>query len=183
MRGPGRSPPSLSRQVKQFATGLPAPFTGTFTCTFIGTWYIGISDRSCTYSCDSYGYVCVDEDMWNKNADVDSSAEVLGMLGGSGGGFTTATSCSGVYGTSADVPVFSSTQCWYSSPGRALDTISCSASPVNPQERRLCYCSLPGVPRTVPTLKPIGFRTAVVVYMACSPMCSWLGSARPASLF
>ena len=182
MRGPGRSPPSLSRQVKQFATGLPAPFTGTFTYTFIGTWYIGISDRSCTYSCVSYGYVCVYEDMWNKNEDVDSSAEVLRVLGGSGGGWTTATSCSGVYGTSADVPVFSSTQCWYSSPGRALDTISCSASPFHPQERRLCYCSR-GVPKTVPTLKPIGFRTAVVVHMACSPMCSWLGSARPASLF
>ena len=163
--------------MKVFATGLPAPFTGT------GGWFIGFFDRSCTYSCASYGYVCVDEDMWNKNEDVDSSAEVLGMLGGSGGGFTTATSCSGDYGTSADVPVFSSTQCWYSSPGRALDTISCSASPVNPQERRLCYCSLPGVPRTIPTLKPIGFRTAVVVHMACSPMCSWLGSARPASLF
>ena len=77
------------------------------------------------------------------NPDVDSSEKLIKMIENFGGDFSKKY-CSGTYGNSPDVPVFSSTHnfCLFSRPGKSRSKFDCSASPtpVSQNKKRICYC-------------------------------------------
>ena len=79
--------------------------------------------------------------MQSHNSEVDSSDKVLNLIEQLGES-TAASSCSGNWGESSDVPAFSAYICLYSSASRLRDTFDCGRKPGSEiqRKRRLCYC-------------------------------------------
>ena len=112
------------------------------TNSYLG-WFIGEANSDCDVTCAAHGLICTEDGMWNHNSDVNSP-EKLTKLINSLQGETSFNLCSGKYGDSPDVPLFSTSEgfCYSSSPGKSKEKIECGLSPT-PQyqnKKRLCYC-------------------------------------------
>ena len=111
----------------------------------IGTgWYFADVNQNCDDACAAINMECSEQALYDHNADVDSSAELLSLIQ-SLGGTISAGSCGGAYGTGQDVPNYSASDnfCLYSDSSRQLSTFNCAISPTptSQNKRRLCWCT------------------------------------------
>jgi len=115
-------------------------------------WYAGGLDESCTAACESHGLTCTEQELFNHNHEVETSALVVDLIATLGGS-TSAVICQEQYSTQADVPNFHPTECNRSSPDRELSTFNCDQRPVpeNVGKQRLCYCHATPTPTPQPT--------------------------------
>ena len=99
---------------------------------------------SCTASCASHGLLCTEQELFNHNNEVDSSAELLSVMVSVDASFSL-TSCTSEFGSGFDVPVWRTStggkpeKCYFSSSSRALSTFNCEKIP-DADKRRICYC-------------------------------------------
>merc|ERR1712029_1093375 len=126
-------------------------FTAALYCLTIGEvrsddthddgWFIAEPAENCNDACQKRGLVCTVEEMNSHNDDVDSSEELLTLIGSLGEEINT-TSCSGAYGNTEDVPNFSKTHnfCLHSSSNKDVFSCSVNAPPASQAKQRLCYC-------------------------------------------
>ena len=82
--------------------------------------------------------------MWNHNSDVDAPEKLANLINRLQGK-TYFSICSGTFGDSPGVPLFSTAKsfCFNSSPGKPKEKIDCGQSP-KPEydyKKRLCYCN------------------------------------------
>lgn len=104
-------------------------------------WHSGDAWKSCDEACAERGLVCTEEELFAHDHEVDTSAEVLELVGRLNGNAST-DNCAPQFGTATDVPNWGQGHCFHSEASRNLSTFDCAAKPrggVRPKHR-LCYC-------------------------------------------
>ena len=131
---------------------------------------LGDGGGTCDSACTKQGMACSEQQLWAHNSEVDSAAELKALIGALGGSTATAADCNNFdWKLSADVPSFSTGECYASASNRDLGTFKCSAE-TSTEKRRLCYCN----PRTLPCVM-----TCVYMYLsACARVCCVCARAR-----
>ena len=141
------SPPLRQDRAPQLPTTTPAvaatnPAAHPCLCSWwfcVGQgWYSSAFGASCDAACISQGLVCTEQGLFDHNSEVDSSAEIIALVQQHGG--STSSSCNTNYMAVADVPNWSSWQC-FTSGSRPLSSFDCAqTTPQSYNKRRLCYC-------------------------------------------
>ena len=90
-------------------------------CDSQGKWYIAKINQNCDDACQAVKKVCSEKQLDRHNVDVDTSQEVLELVRKLGGTIG-AIRCSSQFGTSPDVPYYSTSGgfCSFSKEGRTL---------------------------------------------------------------
>ena len=112
-----------------------------YTIAFQGGWHLALADTNCIDACTIHSLKCSEEEFHRRNVDIDSSDEVLSIIGKLGG-TTSASSCSGAYGLNPSVPNYIPTHCYNSGSTRSLSSFDCGENPYpkNQNKRRICWC-------------------------------------------
>ena len=126
---------------------------------FIQGWQLAAVDQNCNAACSALNLECSEKIFLQKNADVDTSSEVINLIGALGGTVSGLPSaCDNSHGTAADVPNYSASgsECFQSDSSRPLESINCAAVPTPVgSKQRLCVCNTPG---KFPGLEGWGFQ-------------------------
>ena len=180
----------VSCAVASASTPTASPATATPTTlspTDGGRWLLGDLGGTCDSACTKQGMACSEQQLWAHNSEVDSATELNALIGALGG--STAADCNNFeYQRSADVPVFSTEECFASASGREIATFKCSAETMS-MKRRLCYCN----PRTLPCVttymymcartcvcaraRVVCARVCVQLYVCLTSDASWYSTA------
>ena len=135
--------------VASMSTPTASPTTATPTTlspTDGGRWLLGDGGGTCDSACTKQGMACSEQQLWAHNSEVDSATALKALIGALGG--STEADCNNFdWKLSADVPSFSTWECYASASNRNIGTFKCSAGTDPAEKRRLCYCN----PRTLPT--------------------------------
>ncbi len=180
--------------VASTSTLTASPTTATPTTlspTDGGRWLLGDGGGTCDSACTKQGMACSEQQLWAHNSEVDSATELKALIGALGG--STAADCNNFdYPVNADVPSFSTGECYASASNRDIGTFKCSAETNPAEKRRLCYCN----PRTLPCVTTCAYmylsagvrvccvrarvccvRSCVQLYICSTSDASWYSTA------
>ena len=100
---------------------------------------MGVEAENCDIACTNKGLTCDQMYMHSKLPDVASHSKMSAILSDLSISLDGVT-CTGSWGSSADVPVIGNGQCLHGDVSRSLDTVVCSHNPPS-NKRRLCWCT------------------------------------------
>ncbi|CAK0793069.1 unnamed protein product [Prorocentrum cordatum] len=133
---------NVASSIMEVADVIGAAITGVISVadvsvsTVTSGWYDGGENQSCDQGCQALGLQCAQWDLFYNNGDVDSNAELIGIVQQL---YSTSTAEDCTVSSDATAPSFGDSSCTASSPDRTASSFNCSVASSGGMHR-LCYC-------------------------------------------